>query len=702
MKRFLIPCAVALFAVSCTNLHRSQEDWRSLAPPVAEKRMHVTEIHGRRLVDNYHWLRNKEDPRVIEYLKAENAYTDAVMKPMAKLQKSLYTEFLSRIQQTDEDVPVRRGKWLYYTRVVEGMQYPLYCRKLNEAATEEVLLDVNTLAEGKAYMDVGVFEVSEDGNLLAYSTDETGFREYTLHVRDLSSGQERDFKATNVLAAVWANDNRTLFYVTADQAKRPSRVFRHALDGPAELVYEETDRKFNLWVSKTRSKKFIVLTSGSFNSSEARVMDANRPDQPPRIIAPRKPDIEYYVDHHSDRFLIYTNDAGKNFRIVSAPIDQPAPGNWTEFVGHRNETFLEGFEVFQDHIVLQERHDANPRLVVLNLLTTSAKTIPVQDEIGVISPDANPELDAPTFRYTYESPLTPSSVMEYNFATGETKLLKQQRVLGGWDRSKYELKRVFATASDGTRIPISMVYRKGATDRPAPLLLEAYGAYGAPSWCYFSSTSFSLLDRGVIYAIAHIRGGGEMGKAWHEQGHMLNKKNTFTDFIACAEHLQRKGFTTPDKTAIIGWSAGGLTMGGVITRRPDLCKVAVLGVPFVDVLNTMLDDTLPLTTQEYLEWGNPNEKQYFDYMRGYSPYDNIRPTRYPNMLVLTSLNDSAVLYHEPAKFTAKMREFMSRDRLLLFRCNMDAGHGGSSGRYDALEEMAFLNAFILWQLGITQ
>ena len=676
------------------------------SPPVASRVPKVIVQHGERRVDDYFWLREKKDPEVIKYLEAENAYTATVMKPAEGLKEKLYAEILGRIKEDDQEVPWRKGPWVYYSKTEKGKQYPIHCRKpvdpLNGAG-EKIILDVNQLAQGKPYMDVGDQEVSDDGHLLAYTTDQTGFREYTLRVKDLRTGQVLPDTIEHVVSMDWAADNQTLFYVKEDEAKRPYRLYRHVLGAPAsadELVYEETDRIYDLYVGRTRSGAFIVATSMSKEESETRVIPAQRPTEKPRLIAPRRDDHEYYLDHWGDQFLIRTNDQGKNFRLAAAPISDPSPANWKTLVPHREDVMLEGVEAFRDAVVLMERADALPRVVLLNPGTGKSSAVKFPEPVYSVWPGTNEEYSSPAFRLTYQSFLTPSSTYDCNVTTGELTLLKRREVLGGYDPALYATQRLFATAPDGVRVPISIVYRRGTSRGHRPLLLEGYGAYGFPQQVFFDSSKLSLLDRGMIFAIAHPRGGGDYGKRWHDDGRMKNKMHTFTDFIACADHLVNAGYTARDRLAISGGSAGGMLVGAVLNLRPDLCKVALLEVPFVDVLNTMSDDTLPLTTQEYIEWGNPNVADEYRYIKSYCPYTNLRKTGYPAMLVRTSLNDSQVLYHEPAKYVAKMRTLRTDHNPLLLHVNMGAGHGGASGRYDALKETAFEYSFLVRELGI--
>jgi oligopeptidase B len=675
------------------------------APPVAKKLPRTAAIHGDVRVDDYYWLREKSNPEVLAYLEAENAYTQAVMKPTEPLQAALYKEMLSRIKQTDLSVPSREGDYFYYTRTETGKQYRIHARKRGSLeGREEITVDENELARGEKFFSLAGHIVSDDGNLLAYTTDVTGFREYTLHVKDLRTGALLPDRIKKVGSVLWAADNKTLFYVTEDAAKRPYRLYRHVLGEPKdELVYEEKDELFRLSARRSRDKKYALVSSTSSITTECRLLPSDQPTATLRVVLPRENDHEYHVEHRDGLLYIRTNKGAKNFRLVTAPVDDPRPQNWKELIPHRSDVLLEGIDLFVHHGVVSERSDGLPRLRVLDLRTGTARALEFPEPVYAVFRDANPEYQTRVFRYRYQSLVTPDSVFDYDMDSHKSTLLKRTEVLGGYDPAGYVSERIWAPASDGTRVPISLVYKKGMRkDGTSPLLLYGYGSYGASLPIAFTPNRLSLLDRGVIYAMAHIRGGKDLGKVWHEQGRMLNKRNTFTDFIACADHLIAQKYTAHDRLAIQGGSAGGLLIGAVVNFRPDLCKAAVLEVPFVDVLNTMLDASLPLTIQEYLEWGNPNVKQEYEYMKTYCPYTNLTAKAYPAMLVRTSLNDSQVMYWEPAKYVAKLRTVKTDKNVLLFKCNMAAGHGGASGRYDALKETAFTYAFLLNQFGITQ
>ncbi|MBL8166758.1 MAG: S9 family peptidase [Acidobacteria bacterium] len=678
-------------------------------PPIAKKIPKTTKIHGYTEVDDYAWLRDdkRENPDVINHLKAENEYADALMKPTQAFREALYKEMLGRIKETDEQVPYRQGEYFYYSRTEQGKQYPILCRKKGSlTAAEEVTLDLNKMAEGQKFFSLGAYQMSTDGNLLAFSTDVVGYRQYKLHVKDLRDGKIVENIAERVVSVAWANDNKTIFYSQEDETtKRSHKILRTVLgNGKHDLLYEEKDELYRTFVGKTRSKGYVMAITASSTTSEIRYLPADQPGGDLKLFLPRKENHEYYVDHLGDQFYVRTNDQGKNFRLVTAPVSNPAKENWKEIIPHRKDVMLEDVDCFAGHFIAIERKNGVPQMDVFDLKTGKSHYIEFPEPVYVAGPTQNAEFNTTTFRFTYESFVTPSSVFDYDLNTRKRELKKQQPVLGGYDASLYQSERVYATASDGAKVPISLVYRKDLKrDGSRPALLEAYGSYGYPSDVDFSSQRISLLDRGVIYAVGHIRGGGDLGKEWHDQGKMMVKKNTFTDFIACAEHLVKEKYTSKDRLVITGGSAGGLLMGAVTNLRPDLFKAVVSYVPFVDVMNTMLDASLPLTVGEYLEWGNPNEKAAYDYMRSYSPYENIERKAYPTMLVRTSLHDSQVGYWEPAKYVARLRELKTDKNLLLFKVKLEpGGHGGASGRYDRLKDVAFDYAFILGQFGITK
>jgi oligopeptidase B len=702
----LTPLIFALLALAAV-LGRAADDTASPtpAPPVAKKVPNSTEVNGRTLVDNYYWLRDKKNPEVKAYLEAENAYTDAVMKPTEGLQKKLYDEMLSHIKETDIEVPYKEGGYFYYARTEAGKQYQIHCRKKGSLeAPEEIVLDVNELAKGQKFMSLGTFDVSDDGNLLAYTTDNTGFRQYTLAVKDLRTGKLLPDHAERVGSVVWANDNKTIFYTVEDETtKRQYQAYRHNVgtSGSDKLAYEEKDERFDVFAGKTRSKAYILLFSASHTTSEVRYIPAGEPTAEWKVMQPRKQDVEYYPDHNGSFFYIRVNDTGRNFRLVKAPVADPRGQNWQEVVRQRPNVMLDDTDFFRDYYVLSERENGLPQLRVIDLRSGESRRIEFPEPAYASYPYVNREYATTKFRYGYQSFITPRSVFEYDMANGQSTLLKQKEV-PGYNRGRYQVEQIYATAPDGVKIPISVVHLKGAKmDGKGPIYLTGYGSYGVSYDIGFDSDLFSLIDRGVVAAVAHIRGGGEMGKAWHDDGRMMHKKNSFTDFVTSAEYLVAQGYGSKDRLVIEGRSAGGLLMGAVLNMRPDLFHAALVGVPFVDVINTMLDESLPLTVGEFEEWGNPKEKPAFEYMISYSPYDNIEAKTYPNMLVRTSFNDSQVMYWEPAKYVAKMRAVRTDHNTLLLKTNMNpAGHGGASGRYDRLHETAFDYAYFLTQLGI--
>ena len=623
------------------------------------------------------------------------------MAPTEPLQETLYAEMKGRIQETDIGVPYLYGGYFYYSRTEEGRQYPIRCRKRGSlAADEEITLNLNALAEGHDYLGLGAYEVSDDGHWLAYSTDVTGFRQFTLFVKDLRTGETLPDRIEKTLSVAWAGDNQTLFYTVEDSAKRPYRLYRHRL-GMAEdpLLYEETDALYGLSAQRSRSKAYLFLTAESFKTTEVRFLRSDQPEADWTLLRPRETDHRYYLDHWGDRFFVRTDQGAKNFRIVSAPLSDP--GEWTEFLPHDPAVMRADMDFFARHAVISEREAGLPQIRVIALESGAAHKIAFPEPAYSVFVDANPEFETTTLRFQYQSLVTPLSVYDEDLTTQARTLLKQTPVRGGYDPAQYVSERIQATAADGTLVPISLVSRRGtARDGIAPLLLYGYGSYGISYPPHFSSSRISLLDRGLTFAIAHVRGGGEMGEEWRDAGKMHQKRNTFEDFIACAEHLIREKYTSPAHLAMEGGSAGGLLTGAVVNLRPDLFHVVISKVPFVDVLNTMLDETLPLTIGEYLEWGNPNLPADYEYMKTYCPYTNIAPKAYPAMLVKTSLHDSQVMYWEAAKYVAKLRAHKTDDSLLLLKTNMGAGHGGSSGRYDALRETAFDSAFLLKALGI--
>jgi oligopeptidase B len=672
---------------------------------VAQKIPRTETVHGQQRVDEYFWLREKTNPAVRSYLEAENAYCEAVMKATEPLQKRLYKEILSHLKETDLEVPYRERGWFYYTRTEQGRQYPICCRKLGSLdAAEEVTLDLNELAKTEKYLQLSNYEVSDDGQLLAYALDRTGFSDYTLEVKDLRTGRVLPERVERIGRTTWAADNRTLFYTVQDDAKRPYRLYKHRLGTAVaqdELVFEEKDERFSVGIARSRSERFLFLNIGSLTTSEVRYLPADQPDASWKMIAPRRQDHEYDVDHHTDFFYIRSNDRGRQFRLVKVPVTDPSENNWQEVVPHRPQVMLEEAHFFARHYVLLEREAGLPQVRITDLRTGESHRIRFPEPAYSVFARANPEFDTTMFRYGYQSLVTPDSVFDYDMANRQAKLLKQREVPGGYDPKRYRTERISATAADGTPIPISLVSR---VDRPrdgrAPLYLTGYGSYGIPYWLTFNAARISLLDRGVVCAFAHVRGGGDLGKSWHDAGRMLNKKNTFTDFITVAEHLVAERYADKNRLVISGGSAGGLLMGAVVNMRPDLFRAAIADVPFVDVINTMLDESLPLTVGEFEEWGNPKKPDEYAYMLSYSPYDNLRAGNYPALLVKTSFNDPAVMYWEPAKYVARLRTLKRDSSPLLFKTNLTGSHGGASGRYDRFKELSFDYAFLLTQLGV--
>ncbi len=706
MKRLLAPLAF-LFVLSSIFVFnvagQSNGNSPKPQPPMTAKKTKTTKIHDYTLNDDYFWLREKSNPEVIAHLEAENAYTDAVLKPTVPLQEKLYKEMLGHIKETDDTVPYRWGDFFYYTRTEQGKQYPIYARKKGSVgAKEEIVLDQNELAKGFKYFSIQAYVPSDDGNLLAYSTDTTGYRQYKLQVKDLRTGKLLPDTFDRVGNVSWANDNKTLFFTTEDAVtKRSDKFFRHVLGGKTDLIYEDKDELFDLVSYRSRDKAIIFVGSESKTSTEYRFLPASNPTAELKLISPREADHEYNIDHRGDLFYIRTNKGAKNFRVVTTPVGSPAQANWKELVAHRPAVKIADIDLFADHLVLSEWEKGLEQLEVYDFKSNKMHRVEFPEPVYSASLTQNKEFTTPRIRYNYESLVTPDSVFEYDMNSRKATLLKELEVPGGFSKANYKSERIFATASDGTRIPLSVVYRVGTKlDGSAPLLLYGYGSYGYSIAPTFNSNRLSLLDRGAIYVIAHIRGGGELGEEWREAGRMMKKMNTFTDFIASAEHLIKNKYTSSDRLVIQGGSAGGLLMGAVSNMRPDLFKAVVSQVPFVDVLNTMLDASLPLTTSEYIEWGNPNEKAAYDYMKLYSPYDNVAPRAYPAMLVKVSLNDSQVPYWEGAKLVARLRDVKTDNNPLLLKTNMGAGHGGSSGRYDYLKEVATDYAFMLWQMGL--
>jgi oligopeptidase B len=672
-------------------------------PPAARIVPRVDTLHGQVRVDNYFWLREKDSPEVMAYLEQENAYTAARTGHLGGLQERLYAEMLGRIQETDLSVPYRRGDYWYYTRTEQGKSYPIFCRKRGSLdAPEEVMLDQNALAAGRAFHSLGGFDVSPDGTRLLFLEDTTAFRQYTLYVKDLGTGRLLDSIRDVWNGTAWADDNRTFFYMRADSAKRGNAVWRHVTAGgtPDARVFQEDNVLNNVTVFRSKSGKYVFIPADGFTSSEWRVIPTAQPTAAPRVVAARRPNVEYGVDHIEGAFLIQTNDAARNFRIVRAPEDDPSPRRWTDWQAHQDTVFVEWLEVFRNYVVVAERHGGLRQLRVTDLGSGASHFVTFPEAAYGVFGTGNEEFDTRTFRFQYSSLVTPSSVFDYDLASRERTLRKRQEIPSGFDGSQYQVRRFMAPARDGVRVPVSVLMRKGTPlDGSSPLLEYAYGSYGATMEPTFNSNVLSLVDRGFIYAIAHIRGGQEMGRQWYDDGKMLMKKNTFNDFIDVAEELIRQRYTSADRLVANGGSAGGLLMGAVVNMRPDLFRAVVADVPFVDVINTMLDASLPLTAQEWEQWGNPRNPEHYAYMLSYSPYDNVEAKAYPAMLVTTSFNDSQVMYWEPAKWVAKLRATKTDTNPLYFKINLKGGHGGSSGRYDRLHEIAFRYAFMLDAVG---
>jgi len=679
---------------------------RQLTPPMAKIEPNTTIVLGDTLVDNYAWLREKTNPEVLQYLEDENAYTRAMMKSTKRFQKKLYKEMLNRIKETDESVPVKIDSFYYYNRTVKGRQYPIYCRKQGTLdAKEEILLDQNALAAGQKYCVIGEFKVSPDHNLLAFAVDFNGSEKHLLIFKDLNTGRMLPDTIRDVSYGLeWANDNRTIFYTTLDTILRPDKLWRHQLGqkpGSDVMVYHEPDEMFYLSIAKTRSRAYLLLYLGSQITTEVHYLPADQPDGKFRLFSSRVNGIEYSIDHHGDKFYILTNENAINFRLLVTPIAKPGKDNWREKITHRQDVMLSGIDLFRDHLVVYERENGLEKIRVENLTSGATHYVDFPEPVYTLDGDDNPDFETSILRFRYTSLVTPRSVYDYDLENKTRELKKQDEVLGGYDQTKYASERIFAVAEDGVRVPISLVYKKGMVkSSTSPLYLYGYGAYGYPSEARFSSIRLSLLDRGFVYAIAHVRGGGEMGRPWYEDGKLLHKRNTFTDFNACAETLINEKYTSPDKLVINGGSAGGLLMGAVVNMRPDLFKVVVAEVPFVDLINTMLDRSIPLTVIEWEEWGNPNTDKYYAYMKSYSPYDNVGRKDYPHMLITTGLNDPRVAYWEPAKWTAKLRVMKTDNNTLLLKTDLGKGHFSASGRYDYLKEVAFEYAFIFDKLGI--
>ena len=709
MMRMVLSVATALGAAFGAAHAQTRTEPR---PPLAPTVAHAMLWHGQDVVDPWHWLREKDSAPVLRHLKAENAYTKAMTAGLGAFSARLYDEMLGRIQQTDLDVPARKGDWYYYNRTVQGQQYPLRCRRKATAALaydpqapEEVLLDQNEMAVGKAYLGIGAYAVSDDARLLLYTVDDTGYRQYKLYRKNLATGQVEGPLAERVTSVEWAADNSTVFYVTEHPvSKRSDTLWRLGPVGQAEPLFEEKDELYRIGLSRTRDGQYLILEAGSTDTWETRLLPAAQPQGSFKTVLARSKGHKYDVEHHDGQLFIRTNRDAKDFRIVTAPASDPAPAHWTPFVGHQAGVLIEGLSMFRGHLVVSEKSAGLVRFRVHDFARGAWTTVPFAEPVYSAAGADNREYDSHHFRYRYQSLVTPPSVFDLDMANGKVALMKQQPVLGGYGASLYTSQRLWVTARDGVRVPVSIVYRKGRLrDGRAPLWLTAYGSYGYGMPAGFGSWRLSLLDRGFAFAMAHVRGGDEMGESWHDDGMLMKKKNSFFDFIDVAESLQKDKWASRGGTVIEGGSAGGLLMGAVTNMRPELFKAVHAAVPFVDLMNTMMDASLPLTVGEYLEWGNPHEKAAFDYMRSYSPYDNLQKKAYPAMLVTTSYNDSQVMYWEPAKYVAKLRSLKTDSQPLLLKIRMDpAGHGGASGRYDALRDKAFEVAWMLQQVGVTK
>lgn len=719
MKLFNKPCAafLSLLVISACNPAKDEAKKDDVAPPTAEKV--ATKLSGNR-TDNYYWMKltdeqknaeqkDEQTQKVLTYLTAENDYLKAKLAHTEALQEKIYNEIVGRIKQTDESVPYKDNGYWYYNRYEEGKEYPIYCRKKGTLdAAEEILLNVNELAAGHSYYSITGLSVSEDNNLLAYAEDSVSRRRYTIYVKDLRTGKIIDSTIPNTEGDVtWANDNKTYFYVKKDSTTLRSRwIIKHKLGtDPAKdvVVSEEKDDTFYTGIYKTKSDKYLIIWAGSTLTNHYQILDANTPDGKFKEFSPREKGIEYSIDHYKDKFYIVTNLEALNFRLMETPETKTSKPNWKEKIAHRKDTLLQGIEIFKDYMVLSERARANTLMRIIDQKTGNKHYLNFGEEAYTVYPSTNLEFDTELLRYGYTSLTTPTSTFDYNMKTKERKQLKQQEVVGGYNPADYQTERVWATADDGTEVPMSIVYKKGTKkDGTNPTLLYAYGSYGSSSNPTFSSSRLSLLERGFVFAIAHIRGGQEMGRQWYEDGKMFKKKNTFTDYIDCAEFLIEQKYTSADKLFAMGGSAGGLLMGAVVNMKPELFKGVVAKVPFVDVITTMEDESIPLTTGEFDEWGNPKNPESYMYMLEYSPYDQVKPQNYPNMLVTTGLHDSQVQYWEPAKWVAKLREMKTDNNTLLLRTNMETGHGGTTGRFKVYKEIAQEYAFMIDLAGIKE
>lgn len=704
-NRTTMTLIAAMAMASC----EPQKNDSNMKPPIAEKKPHEMTIHGHTRTDNYFWLRERENPEVIKYLEDENAYTDSMMADTKQFQEDLYKEMRARIKEDDESVPYKDNGYFYYTRYEEGKEYQLHCRRKGSMdAPEEVFIDENVLAEGHDYFSLGGIEISDDNKIAAYGIDTVSRRIYTMYFKNLETGELFSETIDGCAGGgAWAADNKTFFYTGLDlETLRTDRILRHELGAPSKAdveVFSETDDTFSCYVWRTKSKSMVFIGSFQTVSSEYRMLDAKNPKGEFKVIQPRERDHEYNVTPFENKLFIVTNWEAQNFRLMETTVDKPGKENWKEVIAHRPETLLEGIEVFKNYMVVDERTNGLPQLRIIDQRSKQEHYMNFGEAAYTSYIGTNMDFDTEVLRYGYSSLTTPWSTLDYNMTTKQKTLLKEQPVLGDFDRNNYTTERVMVKATDGTEVPMSIVYRKGMKkDGSNPTLLYAYGSYGASMDPSFSSVRLSLLDRGFVYALAHIRGGQEMGRQWYDNGKLMKKKNTFTDFIDCGEYLIENKYTTNEGLFAMGGSAGGLLMGAVVNMRPDLWKGVVAAVPFVDVITTMLDETIPLTTSEYDEWGNPNEKEAYEYILSYSPYDNVTKQNYPNMLVTTGLHDSQVQYWEPAKWVAKLRVEKTDKNLLLLHTNMEAGHGGASGRFESLKETALEYAFMFKLAGINK
>ena len=708
MKKLILSFVIAM----STSI--SAQNWPSVKPPIAEKQEFVRVIHGDEVKDTYYWMidyftKGKDSTKVVNYLKDENTYWETMMKDTEPLRNELFQEMKARIKEKDESVPTLKNGYYYYTKTENGKQYYKYCRKKgNLNAAEEILLDVDKMAEGKPYYSATGFSISPDNQKLIFGVDDVSRRQYHLFLKDLKSGKITDLKIKNTTgSAIWANDNKTIFYTSKNEITLLSeKIMRHILGTDSSkdaVVYDEKDKSNYIGIGKSKNDKFILISSAATTSSEVRYINADKPFDDFKVFQPRMKDVLYEVTPLEDKFLITTNKDALNFKVMETPLDKTEVANWKDFIPHRKDVLVEGIDEFKNYLVLSERQNGLSQLVIMDRKTGNKEFLKFDEPDYTVYPSGNPEYNTDNFRFGYTSMITPSTQYEQNLKTGARKILKQQEVLGGYNKNEYTTERVFATAKDGTKIPISIVYKKGIIKNGKnPTLLYAYGSYGNSSDATFSSSRLSLLNRGFVYALTHVRGGQEMGRQWYEDGKMMKKKNTFTDFIDSGEFLVKEGYTSPEHLFAQGGSAGGLLMGAIANMKPELWKGVIAQVPFVDVVNTMLDESIPLTTNEFDEWGNPKNKDAYFYMKSYSPYENVEKKNYPNLLVTTGLHDSQVQYFEPAKWVAKLRDSKTDNNVILLKTDMNYGHGGASGRFDYLKDVALIYAFMLKLEGINK